>query len=59
MGFWEEFKTQTRGTKLLFNFLFHGFHVGLFAFGWYVTWMAGDGPNANRSTGGNKQPIRN
>ncbi|KAI9047621.1 hypothetical protein LZ554_008334 [Drepanopeziza brunnea f. sp. 'monogermtubi'] len=35
MGFWSEFKTQTRGSKLLFNVLFHGFHVGIFALGWY------------------------
>jgi len=34
MGFWSEFKAQTRGSKLLFNFLFHGFHIGLFALGW-------------------------
>lgn len=36
MGFWQEFKGQTRGSKLLFNFLFHGFHLGMFAFGWFV-----------------------
>jgi NADPH oxidase len=36
MGFWNEFKAQTRGTKLLFNILFHGFHIGLFVLGWYV-----------------------
>ncbi|CAG8958952.1 hypothetical protein HYFRA_00012949 [Hymenoscyphus fraxineus] len=35
MGFLSYMKTQTRGSKLLFNFLFHGFHCGLFAFGWY------------------------
>ncbi|PMD20799.1 hypothetical protein NA56DRAFT_573211 [Hyaloscypha hepaticicola] len=34
MGFFEEFKKQTRGTKLLFNTLFHGAHIGLFALGW-------------------------
>jgi len=34
MGFFEEFKKQTRGTKLLFNILFHGAHIGLFALGW-------------------------
>jgi NADPH oxidase len=32
--FWTFIKAQTRGTKLIFNFLFHGFHVGLFALGW-------------------------
>ncbi|TVY33934.1 NADPH oxidase [Lachnellula subtilissima] len=35
MGFMNELKAQTRGTKLMFNFLFHGFHVGLFALGWW------------------------
>jgi NADPH oxidase len=35
MGFFDEFKKQTRGTKLLFNILFHGGHIGLFALGWY------------------------
>jgi NADPH oxidase len=35
MPFWEHVKTQTQGTKLLFNVLFHGFHMGLFAIGWY------------------------
>ncbi|TVY31965.1 NADPH oxidase [Lachnellula occidentalis] len=35
MGPRNEFKAQTRGTKLLFNVLFHGFHVGLFALGWW------------------------
>ncbi|RFU24911.1 hypothetical protein B7463_g11424, partial [Scytalidium lignicola] len=28
-------KAQFRGSKLLFNFLFHGLHIGLFAFGWW------------------------
>ena len=37
MGFWAEVKAQTRGSKLLFNFLFHGGHVGLFALGWFDT----------------------
>ncbi|PSS12747.1 hypothetical protein M430DRAFT_21815 [Amorphotheca resinae ATCC 22711] len=31
---WAYLKSQMRGTKLLFNFLFHGFHVGLFVLGW-------------------------
>ncbi|TGO56455.1 hypothetical protein BCON_0077g00090 [Botryotinia convoluta] len=35
MGAVQFLKEQTRGTKLLFNFLFHGFHIGLFAFGWW------------------------
>ncbi|KAM3065414.1 hypothetical protein ACMFMG_011464 [Clarireedia jacksonii] len=26
---------QIQGTKLLFNVLFHGFHIGLFALGWW------------------------
>ncbi|KAL2063441.1 hypothetical protein VTL71DRAFT_5246 [Oculimacula yallundae] len=34
MGFAAELKAQTRGSKLLFNFLFHGFHIFLFIFGW-------------------------
>jgi NADPH oxidase len=37
MGFFQEFKKQTRGAKLLFNILFHGGHIGLFVLGWYVT----------------------
>jgi NADPH oxidase 1 len=36
MGFFEEFSKQIRGTKLLFNVLFWGGHIGLFVFGWYV-----------------------
>ena len=36
MGIWSEVKAQTRGSKLLFNVLFHGFHFGLFALGWCV-----------------------
>jgi NADPH oxidase len=36
MGFFEEFKKQIWGTKLLFNIIFHGGHIGLFALGWYV-----------------------
>ncbi|KAG9241866.1 ferric reductase NAD binding domain-containing protein [Calycina marina] len=35
MGFWAEVIHQVTGTKLLFNVLFHGGHVGLFALGWY------------------------
>ncbi|KAA8575426.1 hypothetical protein EYC84_004591 [Monilinia fructicola] len=35
MGFLQALSGQLRGTKLLFNFLFHGFHIGLFAFGWW------------------------
>ncbi|CAL3972681.1 unnamed protein product [Diplocarpon coronariae] len=31
---WGEFKAQMRGSKLLFNFLFHGLHLGLFILGW-------------------------
>lgn len=31
---WDVIKAQTRGSKLLFNFLFHGFHAGLFVLGW-------------------------
>ncbi|RDW87670.1 NADPH oxidase [Coleophoma crateriformis] len=31
----EYVKKQVTGTKLAFNFLFHGFHVALFAIGWY------------------------
>ncbi|KIM98000.1 hypothetical protein OIDMADRAFT_129409 [Oidiodendron maius Zn] len=34
MGAWDVIKAQTRGSKLLFNFLFHGFHAGLFVLGW-------------------------
>lgn len=34
MGFFQEFKKQTRGAKLLFNILFHGGHIGLFVLGW-------------------------
>lgn len=34
-----ELKAQTRGSKLLFNFLFHGFHIALFAVGWYVAYV--------------------
>ncbi|CAD6445514.1 9841d052-7d7d-4c37-b1a4-d768b1be15bb [Sclerotinia trifoliorum] len=35
MGLLQFLKSQLRGTKLLFNFLFHGFHIGLFALGWW------------------------
>ncbi|OBT44658.1 NADPH oxidase [Pseudogymnoascus sp. WSF 3629] len=35
MGFWEAVKHQLWGTKLVFNVLFHGSHIGLFALGWY------------------------
>jgi len=35
MGFWAEVKHQITGTKLMFNVLFHGGHMGLFALGWY------------------------
>ncbi|KAF7871484.1 hypothetical protein EAF04_003591 [Stromatinia cepivora] len=35
MGLLLFLKGQLRGTKLLFNFLFHGFHIGLFALGWW------------------------
>ncbi|KUJ24117.1 uncharacterized protein LY89DRAFT_573348 [Mollisia scopiformis] len=34
MGFVDTVKTQATGTKLLFNVLFHGFHIGLFVLGW-------------------------
>jgi len=34
MSLWDFIKAQTRGTKLLFNFLFHGAHIALFAGGW-------------------------
>ncbi|KAE9368645.1 hypothetical protein N431DRAFT_444062 [Stipitochalara longipes BDJ] len=34
MGFFEEFKKQIWGTKLLFNIIFHGGHIGLFVLGW-------------------------
>lgn len=37
MGFFQTLSEQFRGTKLLFNFLFHGLHIGLFAFGWYAS----------------------
>ncbi|KAH8819125.1 FAD-binding domain-containing protein [Xylogone sp. PMI_703] len=30
-----KFKAQFTGSKLLFNFLFHGLHIGLFALGWW------------------------
>ncbi|OBT70095.1 NADPH oxidase [Pseudogymnoascus sp. 23342-1-I1] len=35
MGFWQEVRHQMWGTKLVFNILFHGGHIGLFALGWY------------------------
>ncbi|OBT89784.1 NADPH oxidase [Pseudogymnoascus sp. 03VT05] len=35
MGFLESVKHQLWGTKLVFNVLFHGGHIGLFALGWY------------------------
>ncbi|KFY77764.1 hypothetical protein V499_02918 [Pseudogymnoascus sp. VKM F-103] len=35
MGFLEAVKNQLWGTKLVFNVLFHGGHIGLFALGWY------------------------
>ena len=35
-GSWETVKAQVTGGKLVFNVLFHGFHIGLFALGWYV-----------------------
>ncbi|KAL5345781.1 hypothetical protein ACLOAV_009535 [Pseudogymnoascus australis] len=35
MGLWQDVKHQMWGTKLLFNVLFHGGHIGLFALGWY------------------------
>lgn len=34
MGFMKDLGHQMWGTKLLFNILFHGGHVGLFALGW-------------------------
>ncbi|KAG9233174.1 FAD-binding domain-containing protein [Amylocarpus encephaloides] len=34
MGMLEFIKSQTRGSKLLFNTLFHGAHIGLFILGW-------------------------
>lgn len=34
MGFVNTVKTQATGSKLLFNVLFHGFHIGLFILGW-------------------------
>jgi NADPH oxidase len=36
MGFMDQLKKQLWGSKLLFNIIFHGGHMGLFAFGWYV-----------------------
>ncbi|KIM94724.1 hypothetical protein OIDMADRAFT_207378 [Oidiodendron maius Zn] len=36
MGFWNVLKAQARASKLLFNFLFHGFHIGLFVLGWWT-----------------------
>lgn len=35
-GTWDMVRSQFTGSKLLFNVLFHGFHIGLFALGWYV-----------------------
>lgn len=35
MGFWAAVKHQITGSKLVFNVLFHGGHIGLFALGWY------------------------
>ncbi|ELR05322.1 hypothetical protein VC83_06343 [Pseudogymnoascus destructans] len=35
MGFLESVKHQLWGTKLVFNVLFHGSHIGIFALGWY------------------------
>lgn len=35
MGFFKSLKHQLSGSKLLFNVLFHGFHVALFAIGWW------------------------
>ncbi|OBT77272.1 NADPH oxidase [Pseudogymnoascus sp. 05NY08] len=35
MGFLESVKHQLWGTKLVFNVLFHGGHIGFFALGWY------------------------
>lgn len=34
MGLMNEVKAQLRGSKLLFNVLWWGFHIGLFALGW-------------------------
>lgn len=34
MGIWQDVKHQMWGTKLLFNVLFHGGHIGFFALGW-------------------------
>lgn len=34
MGFLKTVGHQLWGTKLLFNILFHGGHIGLFALGW-------------------------
>ncbi|PQE20106.1 ferric reductase like transmembrane component protein [Rutstroemia sp. NJR-2017a BBW] len=35
MGLFQFLLTQFQGTKLVFNVLFHGFHIGLFALGWW------------------------
>jgi NADPH oxidase len=37
MGLLDTIKAQLTGTKLVFNVLFHGLHIGLFALGWYAT----------------------
>lgn len=29
-------RKQFAPSKIIFNLLFHGLHIGLFAFGWYV-----------------------
>jgi NADPH oxidase len=34
MGFMEEVKKNLWGSRLLFNILFHGGHIGLFVYGW-------------------------
>ncbi len=58
MGFWQEFKNQTRGSKLLFNFLFHGFHVGMFALGWLVAEFIQMKAVLTKRKGTNKNQIK-
>jgi hypothetical protein len=36
MGFWDTVKKQFWGWKLVFNLIWHGGHIGLFALGWYI-----------------------
>lgn len=41
--------------KLLFYFLFHGLHIGIFAFGWYVIQAVAITKGANSGTGTSKR----